>query len=101
MALDFCRIDLNGTPHDDISLSDETHSAMMNVAIKAGLRQLLRMKDFYDDVDYSTADLEELKSDLVRVGESLKQEDRNTCNAMRVLVNKAQSLQETVGTISD
>lgn len=53
MSLDIAILDKEGAPHTEISVSPDSHFQLMKQAEMLELSQLLRMRDYYEDVDYT------------------------------------------------
>ena len=53
MSLDIAILDSEGIPSGEVSISPDSHSQLMKQAEILALRQLSRMHDYYEDVDYT------------------------------------------------
>ncbi len=53
MSLDIAILDKEGAPHKEVSVSPDGHFQLMKQAEMLELSQLLRMRDYYEDVDYT------------------------------------------------
>ena len=53
MSLDIAILDKKGAPHSEVSVSPDSHFQLMKQAEVLELSQLLRMRDYYEDVDYT------------------------------------------------
>lgn len=53
MSLDIAILDEQGVPAEGIAVTPESHFQLMKQAEILELRQLLRMCDYYQDVDYT------------------------------------------------
>ncbi len=53
MSLDIAILNEEGTPYSEISVSPDNHFLLMKQAEMLELGQFLRMRDYYEDVDYT------------------------------------------------
>ena len=53
MSLDIAILDDKGAPVHEVSISVDAHSHLMRQVDHLHLNQLLRMRDYYEDVDYT------------------------------------------------
>ena len=63
MSLDLAVLDDKGGPLHEVPVSAVSHSELMRQAEALNLHQLLRMGDFYRDVDYTAQETQRLQQE--------------------------------------
>jgi hypothetical protein len=75
MSLDLAILAEDGTPEDTISLSVNLHHDLIVAADKLGVDQVLRLRDYYGDVEFRTNDLSTLAAQVETMGLSVNKYD--------------------------
>ena len=63
MSLDIAVLDDEGAPVHEVSVPAESHFQLMQQANTFQLRQLLRLHDYYEDVDYTAQETKLLQQE--------------------------------------
>lgn len=63
MSLDIAVLDDEGAPVHEVSVPAESHFQLMQQANSLQLRQLLRLHDYYEDVDYTAQETKLLQQE--------------------------------------
>lgn len=75
MSLDVAILDAAGRPETEVRIDHQAHADLMEHASRLECMLLLRMEDYYQDVDYGVQELSRLAEELRRVEETIGDED--------------------------
>ena len=64
MSLDFALLGNDGRPAETVALTRDEHEGLLRVAARGGLTAILKMHDYYEDVDFLPGELSGLLGDL-------------------------------------
>lgn len=64
MSLDLAVLAEDGTPEHTVSMSVNIHNELITAADKLGLDQLLRLENYYEDVEFLPSDLAKLSEQV-------------------------------------
>ena len=102
MALGLALLCEDGTPEREIELPVDLHQELMQWARKLQLRQLLRIRDYYRDVDFKKTETRVLAFEVQQVQPHVARGDlREFLNHFVKLLEFATSKRRTIHTIAD
>lgn len=103
MPLDLVILGSDGAPTRSVSIGTGAHQRLISVAGLNRAELTLRMKDFYADTDYESAELPQLLAELDILSAAAKEDDElaRTLASARGLVKRALQAGCGISVISD
>lgn len=103
MSLDITVLDDKGTPVYEVSVPAESHFQLMQQANSLQLRQLSRLRDYYEDVDYTAQETKLLQQETQELASkcSGRPEFCALINEIKSLVHFAVNNKKAVVAIAD
>ena len=103
MSLDIAVLDDQGVPVHEVAVSAESHFQLMRQADSLQLRQLSRLRDYYEDVDYTAQETRLLQQETqeLAIKCSGRPEFCDLINAIESLVHFAVNNKKAVVAIAD
>jgi hypothetical protein len=75
MSLDVAILGKNGVPEAEVRIGVNAHVRLIRQGERSHCSLVLRMEDYYRDVDYSADEVPQLATELVRLRESVPEQD--------------------------
>jgi hypothetical protein len=102
MSLDIATLADDGTPEHAIPLSVDLHHELMVGANKLGLSELLRLGDYYSDVEFLPSELPELSVQVEALRLKASSDNlRKTLKEFEKLINNAVLNRKVLHAIAD
>ena len=103
MSLDIAILNEEGTPYSEISVSPDNHLLLIKQAEMLKLDQLLRMSDYYEDVDYTVQETLLLQQEMETLAKDCagKPDFCGLVDTMQDLIRYAVNDEKAVAAIAD
>ena len=102
MSLDLTTLADDGTPENTIPLSIDLHHELIVGANKLGLYELLRLGDYYSDVEFLPSELPELSAQVEALRLKVSSDNlRKTLKEFEKLISNAVLNQKVLHALAD
>jgi hypothetical protein len=102
MSLDLAVLAEDGTPEQTVSMPVNLHHVLIAAANKLGLDQLLRLREYYEDVEFLSEDLPRLSAQVEALSLMAESYDLNKLLAeFKLLINNAATSGKALHAIAD
>ena len=91
MGLDITILTQEGRPGRSVSLSQEGHARLIRTAAEVGAKQILRMRNYYEDATFAPEEVAEIVDELKLILNALSKDERmlRVCREILMLSDEA------------